>query len=103
MKSKKAFLQISFAWLFAIIVGMVILFLAIYASTKIIKTEQIALDVETAKEIGVLLNPLETGFETGKTNSITPKSANVKLDTILDGSILSLLIRGAGRKSVFYF
>jgi len=70
-KNKKAFLQISFAWLFAILVGMVILSLAIYASTKIIKTEQISLDATTAKEIGVLLNPLETGFETGKTNSIT--------------------------------
>ena len=71
MTSKKAFLQISFAWLFAVIVGGFILFLAIYASTKIIKTEQTALDAETAKEIGVLLNPLETGFETGKKNSIT--------------------------------
>ena len=71
MKNKKGFLQISFAWLFAIIVGGFILFLAIYASTKIIKTEQTVLDAETAKEIGILLNPLETGFETGKKNSIT--------------------------------
>ena len=70
MKNKKGFLQMSFAWLFAIIIGGFILFLAIYASTKIIKTEQIALDAETAKEIGVLLNPLETGFETGKKNSL---------------------------------
>ena len=68
--NKKGFLQMSFAWLFAIIIGGFILFLAIYASTKIIKTEQIALDAETAKEIGVLLNPLETGFETGKKNSL---------------------------------
>lgn len=68
---KRGFLQISFAWLFAIIVGGFILFLAIYASTKIIKTEQTSLDAGTAKEIGVLLNPLETGFETGKKNSIT--------------------------------
>lgn len=70
MKNKKGFLQMSFAWLFAIIIGGFILFLAIYASTKIIKTEQIALDAETAKEIGILLNPLETGFETGKKNSL---------------------------------
>ncbi len=59
-----------FAWVFALLVGMVILFLAIYASTKIINTEQIELDTKTAKEIGILLNPLETGFETGKTTSI---------------------------------
>ncbi len=60
----------SFAWLFAIIVGAFILFLAIYASTKIVNTEQTSLDAQAAKEIGVLLNPLETGFETGKTTSL---------------------------------
>ena len=67
----RGFLQISFAWLFALIIGAFILFLAIYASTKIVQTEQISLDAKTAKEIGILLNPLETGFETGKTTSIT--------------------------------
>tara|TARA_Y100000310_G_scaffold342099_2_gene443777 strand:- start:445 stop:1374 length:930 start_codon:yes stop_codon:yes gene_type:complete len=70
MKNKKGFLQMSFAWLFAIIVGAFILFLAIYASTKIVNTEQTSLDAQAAKEIGVLLNPLETGFETGKTTSL---------------------------------
>ena len=69
-RQKKGFLQISFAWLFALIVGAFILFLAIYASTSIIRTEQTSIDAETAMEIGILLNPLETGFETGKTNSI---------------------------------
>jgi len=68
--SKKGF-EMPFAWLFAIIVGGVILFLAIYASTKIISTEQTQIDAETAKEIGILLNPIETGFETGKKNSLT--------------------------------
>lgn len=70
MENKRGFLQMSFAWLFALIIGAFILFLAIYASTKIVQTEQISLDAKTAKEIGVLLNPLETGFETGKTTSI---------------------------------
>jgi len=69
--NKKAFLNISFAWLFAIIVGAFILFLAIFASTKIIKTSETQIDAETAKEIGILLNPLETGFETGKVSSIS--------------------------------
>ena len=50
--------------------GGFILFLAIFASTSIIQTEQTSTDAQTAKEIGILLNPLETGFETGKTNSI---------------------------------
>lgn len=67
---KKGFLQISFAWLFAIIVGAVILFLAIFAVTKMIDTQETITSVKTAKEIGVLLNPLETGFEIGKTTTL---------------------------------
>lgn len=67
---KKGFLQISFAWLFAIIVGAVILFLTIYAVTKTVGTQEAVVGAKTAKEIGVLLNPLETGFEVGKTTQI---------------------------------
>ena len=69
MKNKSG-LQISFAWIFAIIVGGFILFLAIYSVTKIIGTERQISDTEIAKEIEVLLNPLETGFETSKTTSL---------------------------------
>src|SRR3989344_2803679 len=61
-KDKKGFIQISFAWLFAIIVGALILFFAIYASVKLIKTEESVSSAETGREISVLLNPLETGF-----------------------------------------
>jgi hypothetical protein len=68
---KRGYLQISFAWLFAVIVGTFILFLAIYGVTKLIKTEQTTQDAKTGKEIGILLNPLETSFETGKTTSLT--------------------------------
>ena len=67
---KKGALQISFGWLFAIIVGAVVLFLAIYMATKIMKSEQTVLNTETAKRLGVLTNPLETGFETGSRNII---------------------------------
>jgi len=67
MKINKKGLQISFAWLFAIIVGAVILVLAIYLATKFIGIGQTSSDAETAKEIGVLLNPLEMSFESGKT------------------------------------
>ena len=70
-KNKKGALQISFAWLFAIIVGAFILFLAIYGVTKLIGTEKTISDAEVGKEISVLLNPLETGFETGKITSLT--------------------------------
>jgi len=68
---KKGALEISFAWLFAIIIGGFILFLAIYSAIKIIGTEQTMIDAKAGKEIGVILNPLEMGFESGKTSSLT--------------------------------
>lgn len=68
--NKKAF-EFSFSWLFAIIVGAVILFLAIYASSQFIKTERTVQDTELGKELGIILNPLETGIETGKTTKIS--------------------------------
>ena len=67
---KGGFLDISFTWLFAIIVGVFILFLAIFAVTKIMETGQTAISAKGAKEIGILLNPLETGFETAKSTFI---------------------------------
>lgn len=71
MQNKRGFIDIPFAWLFAIIVGAVILFLAIYISIKIIGNEEETISAKTSKEIGIILNPLETGFETGKTSSIS--------------------------------
>ena len=71
MLNKKAYLQISFSWMFAIIVGAIILFLAIYFLTSFLKTGQAEQGAKTSKEIGVLLNPLEVGFEEGKKSTLT--------------------------------
>jgi hypothetical protein len=71
MKHKKGALEISFGWLFALIAGAVILFLAIYFSTRLIGTEKEIVSAKTGEEIGILLNPLETGFESAQTTSIT--------------------------------
>jgi len=62
--------QISFAWLFAIIVGAFIIFLAIFASVKLIGTAQEISNVETGRELEVLANVLETGFESSNTASL---------------------------------
>ncbi len=67
--NKKAYLQISFGWLFAIIVGIFILFLAILGVSKVIKLGEIEQSAKTGKEIGILTNPLETGFESAKVTS----------------------------------
>jgi len=60
--NKRGF-TISFAWLFGIIAGIVILSLAIYATTRVVNLGQYEISAETQRELGILLNPLETGLE----------------------------------------
>jgi hypothetical protein len=75
---KKGYLQISFGWIFAIVVGIVILFLAIFLASKLINIGETKVDSSTAKEIEVLLNPLETSFGEEKTTSfIMPSEARI--------------------------
>ena len=64
-------MEISFGWLFAIIVGATVIVLAIYFSTRLINIERTTTGTETTKQIGILTNPLETGFESAKTSSFT--------------------------------
>src|SRR3990167_4782614 len=75
MKNKKGQMNISFGWLFAIIVGAVIVFLAVLGATKVIKIGQSEGQAVGAKELGILLNPLETGFESA---SSTPLALRVE-------------------------
>ncbi len=68
---KRGYLQISFAWLFAIIVGAVIIFLAIYFSIKAVNMGQYEINTKTEKSLGIILNPLETGFQKSISTSIS--------------------------------
>ncbi len=65
MKNKKG-IEFSFGWLFALVVGAVILFLAIYAAVKLVGTEKGAQETEAAKQLEIILTPVETGYEEGK-------------------------------------
>ena len=94
MKNKKAYLQISFAWLFAIIVGIFILFLAIYMAIKIIDVGDKTSDLEMGKEIEILLNPLETSFQSGvKTSFTMPKETRIYNECNNQGEFGRQLIR----------
>lgn len=64
---KKGFMDISFGWLFSLIVGAFILFLAIFIAVKLINTEANKTSAEISKDLGIVLDPLETGFEESKT------------------------------------
>jgi len=68
--NKRGF-EFSFAWMFAIIVGVVIIFLAIFAATRLIDTSQQITGAEVGEEIGILLNPIETDLEAGRYFSVT--------------------------------
>jgi len=85
MKSKKGALEISFGWLFAIVAGIVIIFIAIYISSRLIGTQQTSISAQTGKQIGILLDPLETGFESAQTTSITIPS-DTRINNICDSA-----------------
>ena len=92
-KNKKAQLEISFPWLFAIIAGIFILVLAIYISTKFIFIEQTQIDTETAKYIGILLNPFEIGAESGiSTPMTTPTESKIYISCNENGNFGNQLI-----------
>ena len=72
-KVNKKAIAMSFNWLFAIIVGAIILFLAIYATSKFIKTSEEVIYTETSAKLIALLDPLETGLASGKSEEISFK------------------------------
>lgn len=71
--NKKAF-EFSFSWIFAIIVGAVMIFLAIYAASQFVKTSKISQDTQLGKELGIILTPIETNLETGKITTISTQN-----------------------------
>lgn len=64
-------IEFSFTWLFAIIVGIFILFAAIYAATQFIRSGTHGAQTQAAKEISIIFNPLETGMASGKAARLT--------------------------------
>ena len=63
-------IAMSFNWIFAILAGGFILFLAIFSAGKFIRTSEQTLYTETAASLISLLDPLETGLASGKAHEI---------------------------------
>ncbi|MBU3913438.1 MAG: hypothetical protein KKE50_05085 [Nanoarchaeota archaeon] len=68
--NKRGF-EFSFAWLFAIIVGIFILFAAIYIVIKVVGTEHATVNTVCAKQFSLLFNPMETGLASGKSTNVS--------------------------------
>ena len=71
MINKKGALEFSFTWIFAIIAGMFILFLAIYGVTKFMNISETSKTTQTAVDIGMLTNPLESSFDSSQRSMIS--------------------------------
>ncbi|OQA68883.1 MAG: hypothetical protein BWY36_00128 [Candidatus Diapherotrites archaeon ADurb.Bin253] len=80
MRDKKGGIQFSFAWIFAIIAGVVILGLAIYFVVQFSGSSKEQINVQNAMSIGVLTNPVESSFESAKRYTITTK-AETRIET----------------------
>src|SRR3989344_7828439 len=65
MMNKKG-IEFNFSWLFAIIAGAVIIFIAVYATVNIVKTSRVESDTKVAAQLGIILNPVETNLEESK-------------------------------------
>ena len=71
MRTNKKGLEFSFAWLFAIIVGAVILFMAIYSVKNLSEVGDETSSTITGQRINVFFNILETGFESSSITYFT--------------------------------
>ena len=69
-KMNKRGFQFTFAWMFAIIVGAVVIFLAFYISQKIIATQTTVSGTEAGLELSTILTPLENVLDEGRAASI---------------------------------
>lgn len=66
-------IAMSFNWIFAILAGGFILFLAIFSAGKFIRTSEQVIYTETAASLISLFDPLETGLASGKAHEISFK------------------------------
>jgi len=99
-QNKKA-LEMSFAWIFAILVGAVIIILAVYTAVKIIDSQRRATDSATAKELSTLLTPVETNLESAKTTSIAfSKETRLFNECNLNGNFGTQLISTAASSGI---
>jgi len=80
MKNKRGY-EFSFAWIFAIIIGAFILFLAVYAATQIIGIKKFEEETKTGKKIGILLNPIATNLEQAKFATIIVPDETIIFNT----------------------
>lgn len=78
--------QISFQFVFAIITGAVILFLAFFATSKYVNLQRYQYDTEIAASLSVLLNPVESSIAAATATKIElPVQTRLQLSCLYSG------------------
>ena len=80
---KKA--QLSFNWIFAIVVGAAIIFMALFFISRYSNVERYRYDSEIAEKLAILLNPLESTAEASATVIDLPIDTRMNLRCIYEG------------------
>lgn len=101
MRMNKRGFEFSFTWLFAIFVGAVIIFVAIFATTSLVKTSRTEADTKVASQLGTLLNPVETNLEESKYARISfPDETRVYNECDLRGNFGRQIISTSVRSGI---
>lgn len=83
--NKKGYLDISFSWIFAIIVGIIFIFGAVYGVSKIIGVKDTEFSATSGTTLSNILGPLETSIEAGKSVRVTFPT-DVRLETFCNSA-----------------
>ena len=84
--NKKGFLDISFSWIFAFIIGAFIIFGAVYGLGKFTDIETQRSSAVTTTEFGNILNAFETSSESATSSKITfPLQSRIEFDCSKSG------------------
>jgi hypothetical protein len=79
---KKAVVSMSFNWMFALIAGGIILFLAFFVAGRLLETGETTASTITAKQFLNTFDPLETGIASGKADQVVfPKPVRIYFET----------------------
>lgn len=93
LKNKSGF-EMSFAWIFAIIAGSIIILLAIYGATKLINTSQTSQYSESAMNILNMLNPIVNGVTSAYSTKVDfPKETRLYLGCSMESTFTSVFGR----------
>ncbi|MAG07699.1 hypothetical protein CMI46_02690 [Candidatus Pacearchaeota archaeon] len=93
MKNKRG-LEMGFGWMFAILAGMAILFLALFGVSQFIDTSQGEINTKIAAEFTNVLDPLQTSVSESSGNSITlPAESRIFTSCNLDNGFGETRVR----------